>query len=322
MRWYVNEASIQGQFATIEVLTKALSGLLSARAKVPALREGLRVSRRIGECPTVRGATFRECAVRLSDREIKGALLTWIDRSGPFTDDERLAEVDDYFECCGVDVTEQGLGEAARRLKSCGEACSFSFEGGDLNFAISPLEVVHGLPEDVLGVFSVQNFWKIEELERDAAGRIVAAKSWRELVEQARMRFPKLQIPDSVYLNQSLSREPFDTIIRDRTIALLGHLHAYMLSRTEDGRETERSREIVQQFFAGERALFTGESSTNQHEFQRELTFAHPVVDGATIFAHWHGKISHRFFRLHIEWPVPPGEKAKVLYLGPKITKS
>jgi hypothetical protein len=36
-----------------------------------------------------------------------------------------------------------------------------------------------------------------------------------------------------------------------------------------------------------------------------------------------HGKISHRYFRLHFEWPVPSGaEQIKVLYIGPKLTKS
>jgi hypothetical protein len=42
-------------------------------------------------------------------------------------------------------------------------------------------------------------------------------------------------------------------------------------------------------------------------------------VDGA----HWHGKISHRFFRLHFEWPLEKDrKKLEIFYLGPKVTKS
>jgi hypothetical protein len=52
------------------------------------------------------------------------------------------------------------------------------------------------------------------------------------------------------------------------------------------------------------------------------MTFPDPE-GGADIFAHFHGKISHRFFRLHFDWPVPStATRLKVLYIGPKLTKS
>jgi hypothetical protein len=51
------------------------------------------------------------------------------------------------------------------------------------------------------------------------------------------------------------------------------------------------------------------------------MTFA--AADGREVFAPWHGKISHRYFRMHFEWPLAPERrKLPVLYLGPKITKS
>ena len=76
-------------------------------------------------------------------------------------------------------------------------------------------------------------------------------------------------------------------------------------------------------FGAGDdRALFSGESAGNQDTFRAQMTFPDPDDADKNIFAHWHGKISHRFFRLHFEWPVPAKEKhMKILYLGPKITK-
>ena len=51
--------------------------------------------------------------------------------------------------------------------------------------------------------------------------------------------------------------------------------------------------------------------------------FADPEIEGREIFAHWHGKIKHRYFRMHFEWPVPrQATLLKVLYLGPKLTKN
>jgi hypothetical protein len=86
--------------------------------------------------------------------------------------------------------------------------------------------------------------------------------------------------------------------------------------------EGPASSEILQMFFQGERALFSPESSTNRRECRHEMTFPDPD-GGDDIFAHYHGKISHRVFRLHFDWPVPAAaSKLKVLYLGPKLTKS
>lgn len=60
----------------------------------------------------------------------------------------------------------------------------------------------------------------------------------------------------------------------------------------------------------------------NQREFCSELTFSDPENAGKFIFAHWHGKISRRFYRIHFEWPITKDmSRLKVLYLGPKITK-
>jgi hypothetical protein len=98
-------------------------------------------------------------------------------------------------------------------------------------------------------------------------------------------------------------------------------LNRYVEGRDVDGVETAASREIINQHFTGERALFTGESTTNERTFKGELTFRD--VRGQATFAPWHGKISHRYFRMHFVWPLPPtSRKLPVLYLGPKITKS
>jgi hypothetical protein len=95
-----------------------------------------------------------------------------------------------------------------------------------------------------------------------------------------------------------------------------------MEGREPDGAEGPRARQISDKYFLGERAAFSGESATNQRDFQTELTFKDPENTERTIFAHWHGKISRRFYRLHFEWPITKGmPRLKVLYLGPKITK-
>jgi hypothetical protein len=96
------------------------------------------------------------------------------------------------------------------------------------------------------------------------------------------------------------------------------------LSMISLGRETTASLQAQTPARpCGDRALFSGESPSNQAKFRQELTFQDPAAACRANFAHWHRKISYRFFRLHFEWPVPAeATQLKVVYLGPKLTKS
>ncbi|MGH6842216.1 MAG: hypothetical protein ACREDV_09025, partial [Methylocella sp.] len=130
----------------------------------------------------------------------------------------------------------------------------------------------------------------------------------------------------SIYENVRLAREPFESSLATRALELFGHLHAYMESRLPDGSDSEQSRALTRDFFthaAGAEPLFSGESDTNRRDFQADLTFPDPEDPTKKVFAHWHGKIKHRSFRIHFVWPVPRATKRmKIVYLGPKLTKA
>ena len=323
MRWYLNDASVQGQFDDPAVFQAIIIRLAAARERNALLRADLRMTRLFSNRPVTAQVTVRRSLQQLRDRDLKSIVLIWLDRSGPFLEDDRQYEVDDYFECLGADVTDTGLGEAARRIKHQQAASTFSFEGGLISFAVTPLVVDHGLFGDRLGQYLVDNVWTIDALLTAAAQHTPRPDSWKALVETARARFPRLLIPDAVFLNPSLAREPFEAGLRDRVLVLLGYLDAYMSGRRPDGAEDGAAREIIEKFFVGDRALFSPESPTNQNDFRNELTFPDPSDSARRIFAHFHGKISRRHFRLHFEWPVPSSQaQLKVVYLGPKITKS
>jgi hypothetical protein len=254
--------------------------------------------------------------------DLRRAVLNWLDRSGPFIEDDRTDEADDYFEHSEQDVTDTGLGEATRRVKRGEPASTFSFCGGHIEFARSPLLVLHGIPDARLGTYSVPNFWRVESLTDSALAAAAPIGTWKALVESARERFPRLMIGEDVYLNPMLAREPFDAVIRDRSFELMKCLDRYMQGLDQNGTEGAQAREVIETFFRGDRALFSGESLTNRREFAMELTFRDPEDESNSIFAHWHGKIAHRHFRMHFEWPVPNrARQLKVVYLGPKLTK-
>ena len=320
MLWFVNESSLQGQFDDDADFLAVLRGLLDLRHSSGTLKNNLRVTRMLPQAQVARDADVRALITRYGDRDLQRALLTWIDRTGPFIDDDRAPELDDFFEFEDLEVTSSGLGEAARRTKKQEECSTFSFEGGGRDFARDPLAVDHGLPEERYGRYEVRNLWELEALERDVARAAPPITSWEELIDMARERFANLDIGD-LHRDAILAREPFEASIAKRAMSLLALLDTYAGDRSEDGAEGVVAREVVDQYFKGDRAPFSGESETNRRTFDKELTFDRG--DGEQILAHWHGKISHRTFRLHFEWPLEAGrEKLAVVYLGPKITKT
>lgn len=320
MRFYLNEASVQAQFETEDQFKKHLEKIMAARSRSPQLG-AMRTTPRLADRPVFHDRTFREVIQGWKGLPLAGAVLAWVGRNGPFLESDRLAEEQDLFQCLGVEVTDGGLGEAARRQKAAESVASLSFAGGKPDFAQSPLNVVHGFEDEPLGTYPIVNFWSAETAVEATVAAAQPASNWRGMIEAARIAYPSVELPDALYADRRLVREPFDPIIRDRFYALLQLLDVYMRSRGEDGKEGPASQEFLREHFQGERALFSPESGRNQDTYRDDMTFPDPDGTG-TIFAHWHGKISHRVYRLHFDWPVPAKTKRlKVLYIGPKITK-
>lgn len=323
MRWYINDASLQGQYPDVATFLALLGTLISARSQCAALKTSLYITRSFVNREVCAGRTLQAALSQAPCTDLRKVMLSWLDKTGPFVDDDRLYEPDDYFECMNIDITDTGLGEAARRVKAYKDASALSFPGGLPNFGTSLLLVRHGLSGDRLGTYEVKNIWSLDGLFAAACATPPEPTNWQQLVVSARAHFPRLQIPDSVYTNDTLAREPFDAVIRDRAWALFKHLDDYMKGRIDNRSDGPKARAVIKEFFRGDQALFSGESKTNKRDFKKELTFKDPGDPSRLIFAHWHGKIMHRHFRLHFEWPVPTGAtQLMILYLGPKITKN
>jgi len=321
VQFFFNEVSIQGQFDDVEQFRSLLEALLRARARSPYLG-AMRTTMTLADRPVAHGQTVRQVVQGWRGSPVASAVLAWVGRNGPFIEEDRLEEPDDLFQCLGVEVTDGGLGEAARRMKARQDAAAVSLPGGNPDFGITPLPVVHGFEDEPLGSYDVLNFWNADEALDATLALEPPAMTWRATIESARARFPHLVLPDALWEDRRLARDPFEGMIRDRIYVLLGLLNVYMADRAAGGAEGPIAQDIIRTHFGGDRALFSGESASNQRDFANELTFS-DSEGGADIFAHWHGKISHRHYRIHFEWPVPAeAARLKVVYIGPKLTKS
>ena len=311
MRWYINDSSIQGQFETEEAFLNDFLKVASVRWKLKDSYPQLFCTRLIWQRPVTDNANVA-IAVRSIKHDTRRLILAWIDRLGPFIEDDRQQEPDDYFEFEDEDVTDSGLGEAARRVRVHDLSGVFSFTGGRINFERTPLTVLHGIPEDRLGMLNIPNIWDVQKLESCLNARR-APQSWEELIEFCQERFDHLEISDDI-LETALDREPFSRIVAEKIEGCLNVLQKIMSDRS-DGKMTDAANELWREHSHGDKAWFSDESTTNKRRFEQELTFN-------SVFCPWHGKINQEYFRIHFEWPVPHGQaRLKVVYIGRKITR-
>jgi hypothetical protein len=247
-------------------------------------------------------------------RDIKVRLLGWIDREGPFWDDDRRHSSNEYFECCDAVVTDTGAAEAAFSKTEGMDGWLFSIAPSD--FLFNPLTVSwRGLPNGDLEI-KVPNGWTLDDAESSAAEFERPFASWDELLEWAGRECTHLTLAPNI-----LKQLPpqFISIVARRSKVLLGALNRMVeLAKAGDEKEFNQMR---REWMQGDRARFSPSSDTELREFSNELTFRHPEAP-KSIVCSWHGKIQTPQYRIHFEWPLPPGaQKLFVAYIGPKITK-
>ncbi|MBA6098372.1 hypothetical protein H4C80_14690 [Pseudomonas juntendi] len=244
-------------------------------------------------------------------------MLSWVTKSGPFWDTQRHFVADDYFEHQNVDVTDTALGEAARATLSGAKSNLISFKGGGFDYR--PVAVQHGITEDILGKIELQNEWDFSHIRHILIAATPPPLNWHQMLEQSIHKFENLAF-SPLCIDQLLA-EPFSSYVVERVFELCKVLDEYAKILRMSGKPTARSNEILAQHFSGEKAWFTDESDTNKRNFAEKLRFKNFDGEGKTSCP-WHGKIKTPQYRLHFKWPLTPGDRLEIFYIGPKITKS
>lgn len=315
MAWYVNDLSLNGHYSSPSEFLTELNQLMRLRQTMPALNKGLYCSRNLHTYPVSRDSDFRQAVQSSSNKRL---VLEWITKRGPFWDDNRETNADDYFEYKSQDITDLGLGEAARCQLARKQAISFSFS--DAGFDYSPIVIDHGLPEARIGAVPIKNIWDFDSLRDSVLDSEPPPVNWKQMLELAKAKFDKLLFP--IDCIDKLKAEPFSESIVDRIFVLLGVLQEFIHSLDEDGNYSDRNHEMIRQYFSGDKAWFSDESATNKSVFKEDLTFSSDEQTSEKVFCPWHGKIKTPQYRIHFEWPVKQRTRLRIFYIGPKITKA
>lgn len=319
LRFLFNDLSINGQFEGADAFITQLRLIVDARDRSEVIRNGLLCSRVLSERPATATQTFRSSVQGHSDRDLRQRILRWLSQSGPFWEDDQANVADDLFYFGSEDVTQQGLGEAARRRISGGHDCAFSLPGSGNGCDGDPLTVTQGLIEATISSVSVPNFLSIEDMESASRAALPRPASWVELLEALAQFFDSVEI--SADVADVLRPHPFSANVADRVFELVGVLDKIVKSRSDRGEFTPATNEIIANFFSGSRARFSDESASNKRDFRSKLTFVHPRQPRIGVFCPFHGKINNPAYRIHFQWPLESDqEKVWIAYIGPKIT--
>ena len=317
MRAYVNELALAEACNATHPEIAPLEALLEARYGQHALAHSLYCARGMSNAEVRPGVCLRDVAAKLP-RDKKNLFFSWTASRGPFLDDDRQVIDQDLFLFEDDEVTDLGLGEAARRVIHSFSAATLSLvHSPTFRFAANPLVVIHGLAEEPLALIPVPNYVEPAKLAEAIEGERPEPTTWVELLAEARGRFGNLCIGE--HCDYMLARETYRPHQSRRILQLLDVLHKIKAEMSDGGGLSSDGMSLHSKFFVGDLAWFTDESSSRKQKIPEKFVFPNPSGAGE-LTCFWHGKIRADGFRLHFDWPVSdPRERLRVAYIGPHI---
>lgn len=317
MEFILNDCSLHGQYATTAHLVEALKRLLAIRNRVEQSRRVVRCPRGLLESSIGSGMTLHQTLVSMSDRNLRGVILAWLAKNGPFWDDDPLHDAGDWFSVAGNIVTTTGLGEAAMAVLRGLPRAMLSFDPS--TWTHSPIDVVYEPGSSAAESIRLNNYWTLPAVEQHLREMRSPLTSWEALVQWAREECPRLTLVGDVI--RRLDGHPFIPGAAERFQVLLATLDRLKSSMTENGAYTEEGMRLYQTHFVGGKVWFTDSSDSEKIDFKNELTFPDPENDGSTLFCPWHGKVKIEQMRMHFTFPVRFDAPLHIVYIGPKLTK-
>ena len=316
MRTYVNELALAEACAAASPEYAPLLALLEARHHYAVLRSTLFCARAMPTTRVREGLVLRHLGQQLP-RDQRQLFFAWTAKQGPFFDDDRQAVKFDLFVFGedDTDVTDLGLGEAARRILFRQTASVLSpVEDPASRFAADPLVVVQGLQDEPLGLVEVPNFRDNATLAEAVQAGGPEPTTWAEALAQARQRFDRLLIGD--HCDITLSRQTFRPHQSRRVSELFAVLQTLMEEMDASGKLSAKGQELRTKHFVGKEAWFSDESESNKQTPKR-YTFPNPAGSGEDLTCFWHGKIRSDVLRMHCEWPpTNPCGKLPIVDIG------
>jgi len=286
---------------------------LFRRYKQTVTEAGFRlyIHRNIFERPVL-GNTFRKGIQKYFKRQQVRSLMNWFSKDGFFLPDDACADTEDSFVCYypedaeekSKDITGSALAECAFRKIAGEDAGSISLEQS--KFSWSPIRVLLSQLDEAI----IDNDYTINSLKQRLEVLLPPISSWSVLMNRIES-LPKLTLED--YVKTKLITNPFSQNVAEGIYA-----RAKELSEMATATSLEQFNELFAKYATGTKARFSDSSPSEKRDFKEVLTF---LIDDKKNLCPYHGKVKIQQYRIHLV-DRPAYEKfARVVYIGPKLTK-
>lgn len=313
-----NDLSIHRQFRDPSSFRSSFAGLIAMRQVAKHWERDVYCSRRMVLTEPMPGVPMSKAVAKYLSEAERRAVMAWMTRGGPFWEDEHRHHGDEWLECCGDIVTDSAVGEAACRHRNGVPTGLISVTPS--KWTVSPVSVVCRKDDEHTVHWSadVQNWWEVAALKMALERAAPPLISWHELRETAVRRFRRLRFSDDCFT--PLEGVPFAKGAADRLALCFAILNRLAGCFGKDRARTPEGQRTYEQYFMGDKALFSGSSEKEKQKYRQQLTFPHPDRPGEKLFCPWHGKMRRHLIRLHFSWPIRADEPVYVVYVGRKIT--
>lgn len=310
----LNDLSIHGQFGHPGLFHEALKRVMHLRDMAHGYDREIYI-RQVDVMRCINsGSTVFEAIHKFTQDE-KRAFLGWMSHQGPFWDNGVEIPSTSWFEHQGDNVTESALAFAACGVEVGVDRRLVSLHPSD--WEVSPIIVTRRSDADSSEI-SVDNYWQSSDLEIALQEIEPPLESWIQLENTARQRLQQITFTSDCF--KDLAGRPFAQSAAKRILERLVVLNQLMEFTDDDGRRTPKGQQLFQDHFVGKQAHFSDSSDSEKQQFQKQLSFPIPDSPGQLELCSFHGKVKKPPYRIHFNWPVPPGGRLYVVYVGWKRT--
>jgi hypothetical protein len=258
--------------------------------------------------------------IRLGDKDFRVALsdttqfasgqkqqiLSILDRSRPSLPHESNIPAGISFVYCGNAIPLTGLAEAAFLQYMDEGVVLYSISNSD--FAVTPLLVSIIEQKKMIAESAICNFFTIALLKNYCSTFAQPLQSWQDMFNYITNNYRHIEVLSDAVRN--LSAEPFDKKICETVIRNLAAAESMVAAKTD-----EAYHELDEKYCHGERAWFSDESDSrkNDSRLAKRLTY---TINGASVQCFYHGKISHRAYRIYLSSKPKRNQRLYVAYIG------
>jgi hypothetical protein len=138
MEVLLNDLSLHGQFVSVHAFKDAIRSIIGIRNNLKQFGLELYCHRNLTQAKVTHDLTMQQ-AVQHFVTDERRAVMGWLTQYGPFWEDVRSHDPDDYLEYQGQVVTDTALGEAASRCFIGSECNTLSLTPSDWMFTPIPI---------------------------------------------------------------------------------------------------------------------------------------------------------------------------------------